>query len=130
MTVLPEPARSSSASGLELVDFREDVVTSAAAGADFTATAEFDQVEAPYFWLIDRMVVSTTTTKPTTARIYRDYVDPLHLVNATGNGNLDVDDASSPLLVDTGSQLLVVWTGDEAGFRGTARVQYRLMVRS
>lgn len=130
MTILPQPVSSSSASGLELVDFREDVVTSDPAGADFTATATFDQVQPPYFWLIDRMVVSTTTAQPTTARIYRDYADPAHLVNATGNGNLDVDDSNSPLLVDTGSQLLVVWTGVEAGFRGTARTQYRLMVRS
>jgi hypothetical protein len=44
-------------------------------------------------------------------------------------GNLDIADELSPIVVDSGQVLVVVWTNTTPGALYTARIQYRVMAR-
>lgn len=129
MALPPIRHATPSTAGLSTLDYRTHSVTSTPAVGGLCSVT-FEPVPAGKFWLIDRMVVSCTSTAQTVARVYTDQPSPDRLENATPAGNLDVDDSNSPLLVDSTAALLVTWSGADDGATATARIQYRLMART
>jgi len=112
---------------------RTAVTPAAGAGGAASLTAQFQAVGAGRLWLVERIVVSCTSAAPTSCALYQDQADALHLLEGTSAGNFDVSDERSPLVIDSLSLLLVVWspvTGTiPAGAVGTCRVQVRELQR-
>lgn len=104
-------------------------VTTPAATASGTVTGTFQPVPAGRLWLVERIVVSCTSSTPTAAAFYTDNVNAAGLVEGTSAGNFDIADENSPLAVDGGSTLIVQWTGASVGAVGTCRVQVRELMR-
>lgn len=107
--------------------YSRTAISKAAAGG--TATATFPAVPAGRLWLVERIVVSCTSSSATSAALYVDQVDALHLVEGTSAGNFDIADENSPLVIESLSVLTVVWTGASNGAVGTCRVQVRELQR-
>ena len=88
--------------------------------------AQFPLVGSDQLWLIDRMVVSSSSSVPTVATVYDGDPGPMTMLNGSNSGNGDVDDVNNPYLIDAGRQLQVVWTGAENNSTGVVRIQYRV----
>ena len=89
-------------------------------------TITFDPVPYGYFWWVEIIGVSTTSTTRTTAAVYNDL--PLvnsNIVSSTLSGNLDQDDRNSPILVEPTHVLSVQWTGASLGSVAAVKIQYR-----
>jgi hypothetical protein len=123
------PTSSSSAARWALHDYRQRVISSAPAAGD-VCQVEFEQVPLDELWLIERTVVQCTSTGATVAHLYQDVVDDLRVLDGTRVGNFDVADNASPLLLPSGSTLLVEWKGADDGAIGTALVQYVVLKRT
>lgn len=80
-------------------------------------------------WLVDHVVVSTTSTTKTVLRLYDGPVAAERLLSGTPSGNLDEADYAGGLLVDSGAMLVAQWTGASAGSTGLLRVQARRLMR-
>lgn len=104
-------------------------VTTPAADATGIIQATFAPVGAGRLWLVERIVVSCTSSSVTAAAFYVDQVAPDALVEGTSAGNFDIADENSPLVVDALSSLIVRWIGASAGATGTCRVQVRELMR-
>lgn len=72
-------------------------------------------------WVIERVTVQNTSVlKVPTASIYRGVLNPSALVDATQNGAYDVDDLTSPIVLNRGEIVIIQFTGCEAPtFAGT-----------
>ena len=92
-----------------------------------TCTAIFEPVPSDRWWLVDRLVVSCTSTTPTTAYVYDDIPGPNALLGGTSSGNFDFDDTNNPYWIEASRQLRVVWVGASAGSIGTVRAHYRVL---
>lgn len=104
----------------------QDLLTSSpAATSSGIITATFPPVAAGRWWIIDRLVVSSTSSVQTVASLYDGDIGPNTLLGATAQGNLDYD-STSGLRIDGGKTLSVQWTGASQGAVGTARVQLRI----
>lgn len=120
--VLPTPVGS--ASGWQLTDYRQlTYVSGPAIGGTMTAYA--DQLDVDVMWLVDRAVVSSTSTAQTAARHYNGSTGAGRLLSGTNSGNYDEADYPNGLLVPAGGQLLTVWTLADAGAVGTVNLQVR-----
>lgn len=76
--------------------------------------------------LVDRILVQTTSTTPTTASFYLGQVAAEALIEYTGSGDIDVADEVQPLFVPSGSSLICRWRGASAGAQGVVRYQFRV----
>jgi len=123
------PVQQLDASSWALADYAQ-----AAAAADVdagTITVTFEQVPDGELWLVDRIVVSCTSTTATRALVYDgDPSDPRRIWDGTQSGNFDAADNASPIQLPAGSQLVVVWSDEpDPGSRGTAFAQWAIMRR-
>jgi hypothetical protein len=109
---------------------RSVALSSKPAGASGLVSVTFEQVPSDRLWMIDRLVVSCTSTTPTIAYVYDDPAAvTAALLGGTDTGNFDYDDANNPYLVDSGKQLYIAWQGASVGAVGVARAHYRLATR-
>lgn len=115
------------ASGWQLVDWldRDWTSTPAASGV---LTIETPQLPDTELWLIDRLVVSCTSTSDTAARIYNS--STARLRSGSRAGNFDEADYPGGLLLRPSSWLLAQWTGCSLGAVATLAVQARRLVRT
>ena len=126
MVTLPQPIPA--VSGWALTDWLPmSVQTDPAAGG--VATVELPQLGPDVQWLIDRLVVTCSSSTSTTLRLYDSTVTLGRLLDTTGNGNLNTADYPAGLLVRPSSVLIAQWTNATAGAVGSLTVQARVMRR-
>lgn len=101
-------------------------VSPPAAAGSGTMTATFEVVGEGRLWLVDRVVVTSTSTTTTAAYLFTDQATAAQYLDGSNSGNFDVADNSSPLHIDQTRTLIVVWTGASDGAVGTCRVQGRV----
>ncbi len=123
------PRAAPGAAGLYLADYGQRALSSQPAGATGSMVVQFPTVPDGEVWLVDRFVVSSTSTSATRARLYVDTADPSRLLDGSDAGNLDVADNSSPIQLLAGTALVIVWSGASLGAVGTARAQWSVMRR-
>lgn len=128
--LLPQPLAATQGVSYTIVDRRVAVATTQPAPASGVAQGELPAVPDGYLWLVDRMTVMCDSAAPTQATVYAGAPSPLNFVDGTSRGNLDVADETSPILVETGESLTVLWSGCTPGAVGTIRVQYQLVTRN
>jgi hypothetical protein len=107
--------------------FSRTAVSKAAAGG--TCQAVLPAVPDGDLWLIERIVVTCTSSTATTAVVYVDQASASSIVEGTQSGNLDFADENQPIEVDGSRALLVVWSGASNGAIGTVRAQIRVLRR-
>lgn len=123
---IPLPYGLPASSQLQLVGFRRITKRTGAAGAfGGVVTATFDQLGTDELWLIDRAVISCTSTSTTSLRLYDTTADPNRLLSGSDRGSYDEADYPGGLLLEAGNQLVAVWSGASAGAVGTISVQVR-----
>jgi hypothetical protein len=110
---------------LEVYEYSHQVVQGSEDGGIITATLR-PGVGNGVLLLIDRIVVQTDSSTPTTCRFYLGEVADENLVEWTGSGDIDIADETQPLYVPGTSLLIAVWSGASANAVGTVRYQYRV----
>lgn len=120
------PIQVLDASDWRVADYGQARRTSQPA-AGGVCSVTFAQVPDGELWLVDRIVVSATSTSYTRALVY-DGPDG-ELRDGSDNGNLDVGDMASPIQLAAGDQLHVAWDGCSANSVGTAHAQWTVLRR-
>lgn len=73
-------------------------------------------------WLITRYAVHVdqplNSTKMPICSLYQDSPDPSNLLDATYTGAQDAGDFTTPLILEKGQPIYVVWTGGISGTSG------------
>lgn len=105
-----------------LHDYRHRVISTPPA-ADGVTELEFEQVPQDELWLVDRVIVQSTSSAATVAHLYLDAIDDRHVLDGTRVGNFDVADNNSPIQLLGSSVLRVRWQGADDGAVGTCRIQ-------
>ena len=91
-----------------------------------SVTAQFPPVPYDYFWSIEQISVSCTSTTTTTAKVYVDTpAQDINVIAATLSGNSDQDDVNSPIILLPTKYLYVVWTNCSIGAVGSVRLQHK-----
>jgi hypothetical protein len=127
-TVLPTYV-GSAATSWQLVDWQTPSWSSQPAAAG-VARIDCDQLDSDELWLIDRAVVSCSSTAKTTLRLYDSGVDVLRLISGSSAGNFDEADYPGALVLRPSSQLVAVWSNADAGAVATLRLQVRQLRRA
>jgi hypothetical protein len=123
-----DPGNASAPPGMQILDWRDLVATSAPAGADGLCTVTFLPVDPGNLWLVDHETVSCTSSTRTACFVYLGPdIRPQNLRDFTGSGNLDIADNSSPLQIPGSRSLTYQWVGASLGAIATAAIQYRLL---
>jgi len=91
-----------------------------------TATITLDPVEPNTTWLIDYVVVTTTSTTQTLCSLYESNVSPASLIDGTGQGNRGIAWYQPPRRLAGTLQLIVQWTGGVPGAVANVRLEYRV----
>lgn len=116
------------ASSWAVTDYRPLTLTSGPAGADGIAQAVGEQLDLDELWLIDRAVVSCTSSTETKFRLYDGAVASVGaLRSGTRTGTFDEGDYPAGVLIQQGSQVLGVWSGCSVGAVGTLNLQVRVL---
>ncbi len=105
-----------------LHDYRHRVKSTDPAAAG-VAELEYEQVPQDELWLVDRVVVQSTSSAATVAHLYLDTIDDRHVIDGTRVGNFDVADMASPIQLLGSTVLRVRWLGADDGAVGTCRIQ-------
>lgn len=122
--------------GIEGFDFKDvtqpltpTASSPACTSAGGTVVATFPQVPFDYFWSIEQIAVSNTSSTSTVAKVYIDtpLID-LNVIASTLSGNLDQDDINSPIIVLPTKQVSIAWTNCSVGAIGSCRIQLRAKV--
>ena len=116
--------------GFGFVDLSQPLTPTASSPACTIAggsvMAQFPPVPDDYFWSIEQISVSCTSTTTTTAKVYIDTpVADINVIAATLAGNSDQDDINSPIILLPTKYLYVVWTNCSLGAVGSARLQHK-----
>ena len=91
-----------------------------------SVTAQFPPVPYDYFWSIEQISVSCTSTTSTVAKVYVDTpAQDINVIAATLAGNSDQDDVNSPIILLPTKYLYVVWTNCSLGAVGSVRLQLK-----
>lgn len=114
--------------GFRVVDMAVAELASTVATATGVMTAVADVVEQGFLWLVERIVIGTSSTTDTACGIY---VGPtqtdIYRRDFTDTGNDDVAEYGPPLLVSPGVALTLLWTGASLGAQGFTSIQYQLV---
>ena len=116
--------------GFGFVDLSQPLTPTASSPACTIAggsvTAQFSPVPYDYFWSIEQISVSCTSTTTTTAKVYVDTpAADINVIAATLAGNSDQDDVNSPIILLPTKYLYVVWTNCSLGAVGSVRLQHK-----
>ena len=116
--------------GFGFVDLSQPLTPTASSPACTVAggsvTAQFPPVPYDYFWSIEQISVSCTSSTTTTAKVYVDTpAADINVIAATLAGNSDQDDVNSPIILLPTKYLYVVWTNCSLGAVGSVRLQHK-----
>lgn len=97
---------------------------------DTTLTITCPAVPTRQLWLVEAIVVECSSATVTELLVYDR--EPTNSVPCGGSryGNFTADDQCSPLLVQSGDALKLVWTGCSKGSLARARIQYKVLTGS
>lgn len=111
-----------------VVDIAIVPLASTVATATGVMTAVTDPIEQGFLWLVERLVIGTTSTTDTLCQVYNGPVqNDIYRGDLTFTGNDDVAEYDPPLLIPPGVPLTLVWSGASIGAQGFASVQYQLV---
>ena len=100
--------------------------TNAATIAGQALSVSFDAVPFDFFWRIEQIAVTNTSTTQPSAKCYVDLpLQDYNVIASTLSGNLDQDDVNSPIIVLGTRTFSVQWFNCSIGAVGTVRIQAR-----
>jgi hypothetical protein len=130
---LPQQAAYTDGATVVLVDYPAALEGEATADGTGTATVEFDAIDAPLLWRIERMTTYLSDQNPPAGAQCLVYegplLKPLRIRDGSSSPALDIADESSPITLQPGSQLVIQWTGLRPGTEASVSVQYQLWRR-
>jgi hypothetical protein len=130
--ILPQSADYIDGATIVLVDYPPALEKAVTADATGTATAEFDPIDSPFLWRIERMTTFLSAAAPVGARclVYEGpSLRPIRIRDGSSSPALDIADQSSPITLQPSSQLVVQWTGLTVNTVASVSVQYQLWRR-
>jgi hypothetical protein len=109
---------------------RAPIIAGATANGSGVATITLDPVPPGNVWLLDYVVVSSTSDLTSALNLYDGLPAASTLLDGTGSlGNSGVAVYSPPRLILGTRQLTAVWSGCTPGAACTLRVEYRLQTQ-
>lgn len=130
---LPVSADYATGAAVVLVDYPPALEGTATADATGTATLEWDPVDVPFLWRIERMTTYLSDQSPPVGSDCLVYegptLRPIRIRDGSGSPALDIADEQSPITLQPSSQLVIQWTGLTPGTTASASVQYQLWRR-
>lgn len=110
-------------------DYVKKTAQSPTPAAGGSCLAQLPVVPDGELWFVDRLRVLCNSTSNTLAYVYSGTIDAdsTTVEDGTLTGNFDVADNASGLLLVTGEQLTVQWTGASNGAIGRLRAQLTIM---
>jgi hypothetical protein len=131
--ILPQSADYTEGAQVLLVDYPAALEQSATAGSNGLATVEFEPVDHPYLWRVERMTTYLSDQAPPDGAVCLVYEGPslaaVRLRDGSSSPALDIADQSSPITLQPSSQLIVQWSGLRPGTVASVSVQYQLWRR-
>lgn len=126
---LPQALALQQGVALQVCDFVVEQSWTRATGA--TAIIEFDAVDSPYLWRIERLVVTTTSALPLGVSVYAGPVNAANLRDATPLpvGLTAIAEYPALLTIPSGVSLTVAVAGSAVGDIHSCSVQYQLVQR-
>lgn len=122
----PLPTYSGPAASWHQIDWTERTFTTGKAGSDGLATFTAEQLAPGTQWLIDHAVVQCSSVAPTLFRLYVGQATAGGLRDGSAEGNFDVADWPSGLLLRPSAVLIGQWSGCTAGAVGVLTLQARV----
>ena len=121
---------ANAADGFGFIDLSQPLTPTASSPACTAAggsvTASFPAVPYDYFWSVEQIAVTNSSSTSTVAKVYVDQpVADINVIASTLSGNLDSDDVNSPIIVLPTKVIYVVWTNCSLGAVGTVRLQVK-----
>lgn len=130
---LPQQADYVDGATLVLVDFPAPLEGTAKADATGTATVEFDPIDSPFLWRVERMTTYLSDQNPPAGAVCQVYegptILPTKLRDGSSSPSLDIADENSPITLQPTSQLVVQWTGLRPNTVASVSAQYQLWRR-
>lgn len=130
---LPQQADYVDGASVVLVDFPAALEATAKADANGTATVEFDPIDSPFLYRVERITTYLSDQAPPAGAVCQVYegptILPTRLRDGSGSPSLDIADQSSPITLQPTSQLVVQWTGLRVNTVASVSVQYQLWRR-
>lgn len=129
--ILPQSADYIDGATILLVDYPPTLEKAVTADATGTATAEFEPIDSPFLWRIERMTTYLSqAASGGRCLVYEGpSLRPIHIRDGSSSPALDIADQSSPITLQPSSQLVVQWTGLAVGTVASVSVQYQLWRR-
>lgn len=117
-----------------LVDWRTVIVKAGTtAGADGTITATSDTPPDDEWWLIERLIVNSTSTTDTEVDLYVGQVDPHYERDWTpqggSTGNHGIAEYPRGLLCEPTQPCIIVWSGASLGASAFYNMQVQVYKR-
>lgn len=131
--ILPQQADYTDGATVVLVDYPPTLEGSAVADANGIATVEFDPIDMPFLWRVERLTTRLSDDNPPAGAVCEVYEGPTLLPTRLRDGSsapsLDIADQSSPITLQPTAQLVVQWTGLTPGTTASVSAQYQLWRR-
>jgi hypothetical protein len=112
---LPQQADYTDGASIILVDYPAALEHQAKADSNGTATVEFDPVDSPFLWRVERMTTYLSDQNPpagATCLVYEGpSLLPVRIRDGSSSPSFDIADQSSPITLQPSNQLVVQWTG-------------------
>jgi hypothetical protein len=130
---LPQQADYTDGATIVLIDYPPALEDSAVADANGTATVEFDPIDTPFLWRVERMTTYLSDRNPPSGAQCLVFegpnLQPMRLRDGSSSPSLDIADEASPITLQPTSQLVIQWLGLTPGTIASASVQYQLWRR-
>jgi hypothetical protein len=108
-----------------VIDMPPDLRDETVADAGGIATIELATVPPDQqLWLVERVVVGSTSVNPTQFALYRNAVDLANRVEFTDGGNGNVADEAQAIRFQPADLIIAQWTGATPAARCTISLQY------
>ena len=128
--ILPQQTAYTDGATVVLVDYPAALEGEATADATGTATVEFDPIDSPFLWRVERMTTVLDDDDPPAGAQFRAYEGPvlkaIRIRDGSSSPALDIADEASPITLQPGSQFVAQWTGLTPGTVAAVSVQYQL----
>ena len=126
--MMPRAVATQTGVALTLLDYLP-LSGTATANAQGNAVLTFDAVEPGELWRVEAMSVRTAASPAPPATVRAQVWAGPRLMDGSDRGSFDFSDRSAPILVNSGEQLSVQWSGVPAGTLCSFSGQYQLYAR-
>lgn len=130
---LPQQADYTDGATVVLVDYPPALEGSALANASGVATVEFDPIDHPFLWRVERATTYLSDQNPPAGAVCQMFegpaTGPTRMRDGSASPSLDIADESSPITFQPTSNVIVQWSGLTPGTKASVSVQYQLWRR-